>query len=303
VSVVIVSYNTRDVLRACLAALLRSETRPLEIFVVDNGSQDGSVGMVQREFPAVTAIANIDNRGFAAANNLALVRTQGTHVLLLNPDCFVRPDTIGCLMAFLDAHAEVGIVGPMVLNGDGTLQSCGYRYPSLTGEIRQSKNIGRLLRWALGPEPEPFAPDEPHDVEWVDGCCLMIRRATLERIGPLDEQYFLYAEELDWCRSALRAGYRIAVCPSGVAVHLRGTSSEQVRDSSLALLVETKLRYFRKHDGLLIALAVSTVYLLGFLKQWRHEPVKNRAKMRGVLGWWRALLTPASRRLAPSPRT
>lgn len=293
VSVVVVSYNTAALLADCLRALEASAGAVPEVFVVDNNSHDGSADMVARDFPWVRLVRNPDNRGFAAANNLAIPQARGRHLLLLNPDTVVEPTTVATLAQFLDAHPDVGITGPRVANADGSLQSCGYWYPTLLREVRLSKNVNRLVRRLVGqdrPDPDPTRSTE---VDWVDGCCLMIRRAVVDRIGLLDEQYFLYAEELDWCRAARKAGWRIVTCPAARMVHLQGRSSEQVKASALALLVETRLRFYRKHDGLATAALVSVVYAFGCLKQWRAEPDKSRAKMNGVRYWWRALVRPA----------
>jgi GT2 family glycosyltransferase len=299
VSIIIVSYNTRALLEACLTALFASAGLAIEVFVVDNASADGSAEMVARAFPEVTLIRNAENRGFAAANNLAIRLARGRCLLMLNPDTVVQRATVAMLAASLDAHATIGVTGPRVLNGDGTLQSCGYWYPTLLGEIRQSRSANAFARLVAGrtrPLPDPYHPCE---VDWVDGCCLMIRREVIDRIGLLDEQYFLYAEELDWCRSAREAGWRIVTTPAAEMTHLGGQSSAQVAAPALALLIETRLRYYRKHDGLPVALLVSLVYILGCLRQWRAAPDKNRAKLRGVRQWWRALRD--SRARAPVP--
>jgi GT2 family glycosyltransferase len=290
-TVVVVSYNTREVLAECLAALGRSVGVSLEVFVVDNGSRDGSPEMVASTYPAVTLIRNADNRGFAAANNVALARATAPAWLLLNPDTLVRPDTVARLRAALMAEADIGIVGPRVLNGDGSLQSCGYWYPTLMREIRESKNVTMGLRMIVGDEPPAPDPSAARDVDWVDGCCLMIRRDAAAEVGLLDEQFFLYAEELDWCRTVRRAGWRVRTAPDSQMVHLLGKSSEQVKPWALSLLVETRLRYYRKQDGLLTALVVAFVYVAGCLRRWRHEPDKCRAKLAGVKQWWRALLS------------
>lgn len=302
VSVVIVSYNTRALLEACLTALLASSGVALEVFVVDNASPDGSADAVAQAFRGVTVIRNRENRGFAAANNVAIRRARGRHVLLLNPDTVVNAATAATLAARLDAGADasIGVTGPRVLNADGSLQSCGYWYPTLLGEIRQSRSANALARLIAGrTRPLPNPDQGACDVDWVDGCCLMIRRDVIDRVGLLDEQYFLYAEELDWCRSARKAGWRIVTSPDASMIHLGGQSSTQVKATALALLIETRLRYYRKHDGLSVALLVSIVYILGCLRQWRAAPDKNRAKLRGVRQWWRALRD--SRARAPVP--
>ncbi|MGE3508967.1 MAG: glycosyltransferase family 2 protein [Vicinamibacterales bacterium] len=288
VSVIIVSYNTREVLRDCLTAVEGSSQVTLELFVVDNHSRDGSADMVAQDFPCVHLIRNADNRGFAAANNLAIPRTSGRFVLLLNPDTVVRPETIGTLARYLAANPGVGICGPRVMNPDGSQQSCGYQYPTPISEIRQSKNIPGFLRRIVGPEPPRRPRMVPTEVEWVDGCCLMIRRDVIDMIGLLDEQFFMYAEELDWCFNARRRGWRIVAHPGTSILHYGGQSSVQVAERSLALLIETRLRYYRKNVGLGTAGLVSLVYLAGLAKQYRADRVKSQAKLRGIWQWMRS---------------
>jgi N-acetylglucosaminyl-diphospho-decaprenol L-rhamnosyltransferase len=285
VSIVIVSFNTRELLRACLKSVMASNAVSLEVFVVDNNSSDKSAEMVEAEFPRVTLIRNSENRGFAAANNLALPRAAGHYVLLLNPDTVVQSDTLIRLVAFMDSQPSAGICGPKVLNSDGSLQSCGYTYPTILSEIRQSKNINKLIRLFVGEAPTFPPTDQPRQAEWVDGCCLMIRRSVIEQIGLLDEQYFLYAEELDWCFNAHKHGWAIYTVPSAQMTHHQGKSSEQKRDSSLALLIETRLSFYRKNYGALNALMISIVYVLGCLKQLNREPQKSKVKLRAVMHW------------------
>lgn len=283
VSVVVVSYNTRALLDGCLRSLQASTGVSLETWVVDNASPDGSADHVAATFPDVRLIRSGANRGFAAANNLAIAAAGGRYLLLLNPDTLVRPDTVARLAAFLDAHPNVGITGPRVLNRDGSFQSCGYRYPTLAREIAMSRDGRR----AGGGRPAPIEDVEAsRDVDWIDGCCLMIRRSVVDRIGPLDEQFFLYAEELDWCRTAVAAGVRIATCPSAEMTHFGGQSTTQVKGQSLAMFIETRLRYYHKHDGLPTATAVAAMYALGCARHWRGERDKSRAKLLGIQRWW-----------------
>lgn len=285
VSVVIVSFNSAAWLPGCLESVLASSGVALEVVVVDNGSTDGSAALVRDRYPRVTVLENTDNRGFAAANNHALRRASAPTWLLLNPDTRVGPDTVRRLREALRSADDIGIVGPTVLNGDGSLQSCGYWYPTLVGEIRLSRNVNRLVkRWMGEARPAPD-PRVASDVDWVDGCCLMVRRRVAEQIGLLDEQFFLYAEELDWCRSARRRGWRVRTVPEASMWHFQGKSTEQVKARALGLLVETRLRYYHKQDGLPTALAVAAVYALGCARRWRAEPEKSAAKLAGVRHW------------------
>jgi len=291
VTVSIVSFNTCDLLRSCLQSVSATAGVSCEVFVVDNGSSDGSTDMVAREFPDVQLIASPENRGFAAANNLAIERARGRYILLLNPDTIVFPGTIAAMAGFLDQHREAGICGPRILFPDGTFQSCGYNFPTPLTEVRMSKNVGKAIRAIVGDDPPPPSGTVPYECDWVDGACLMVRRAVIDQIGPLDEQYFLYTEELDWCCNARRAGWKVYALPQVEMLHHRGKSSEQVSDRSLALLVETKLRYFRKNHGPVTAVFVSLVNAAGFVKQMRRDPRKNRAKLRGVRQFWASLLS------------
>jgi N-acetylglucosaminyl-diphospho-decaprenol L-rhamnosyltransferase len=292
VTVSIVSFNTRDLLRAAVTAALSTRGVSFEIIVADNGSKDGSAEMIEREFPSVHLVRNSDNRGFAAANNVVIRRAKGRYILLLNPDTEVNPETIPTLAGYLDAHPRTGICGPRILFPDGTFQSCGYRFPTVLSEIRQSKNVNKAIRALVG--PETFEPDahDTREVDWVDGACFMIRREVIEQIGPLDEQYFLYAEELDWCFNARKSGWAIAALPAAEMIHHLGQSSSQVSDRSLVHFMDTRLRYYRKNRGLATALFVSVVYVAGCLKQMRPEPHKSKVKLRAIRRWWGSLLLP-----------
>ena len=293
VSISIVSFNTRDLLRVALASALGTAGVSFEILVVDNGSKDGSADMVEREFPRVQVIRNRDNRGFAAANNVAIRRAAGRYLLLLNPDTELRPETIPTLAGYLDANPGTGVCGPRVVYPDGSFQSCGYRFPTVWSEIRMSQNVNRVIKAFVG--PETFVADHPEtrEVDWVDGGCLMIRRSVVDQIGPLDEQYFLYAEELDWCFNARKAGWSIAAVPAAEMVHHLGKSSAQVSDRSLIYFMDTRLRYYHKNRGLPAALFVSLVYVAGCLKQWRAEPHKSKVKLTAIRQWWGTLLSAA----------
>jgi GT2 family glycosyltransferase len=295
ISVVVVSYNTRDLLRACLRSVYASDLPPAEVFVVDNASRDGSPEMVAAEFPAVTLVALDRNLGFAGANNVAIRRCRGDRILLLNPDATVAPDAIGRLSAALDRRPRAASAGPRVLNPDGTLQSCGYRFPTLLREIRQSKHVNVALDAVLGPDPEPGPPEAETEVDWSDGCCLLLRRAAVEAIGGLDEQYFLFNEEVDWCFNARRAGWSVVVVPDALVWHHRGQSSSSTGTGSLAtaLLVETRLRYYRKNHSMGTAVAAAAVLGAGFLKQRRHDPL-SAAKSAGIVRWCRSMLPHAS---------
>jgi len=261
-----------------------------DVHVVDNGSSDGSTAMVAVDFPEVRLTPSGSNRGFAAANNCAIREADSRYVLLLNPDTLVSPRTIGDLVSFMDDHPDVGICGPKILFPDGRFQSCGYRFPTLLSEVRQSRNVNKVLRLLIGEEPPLRVEAVPFDVDWVDGACLLIRREAIQDVGLLDEQFFLYAEELDWCFRTRRAGWRITALPQVEMIHYQGQTSGQMSDFSLAHLVETRLRYYRKNHGVAMAAVTSLVYAAGCLKQFNRDRRKARVKLQATMRWWRTLL-------------
>jgi len=290
VTVSIVSLNTRELLADCLRSVMATTGVVFDVHVVDNGSSDGSTAMVAVDFPEVRLTPTGSNRGFAAANNCAIREADSRYVLLLNPDTLGPPRTIGDLVSFMDDHPDVGICGPKILFPDGRFQSCGYRFPTLLSEVRQSRNVNKFLRLLIGEEPPLKVEAVPFDVDWVDGACLLIRREAIQDVGVLDEQFFLYAEELDWCFRARRAGWRIAALPQVEMVHYQGQTSGQMSDFSLAHLVETRLRYYRKNHGVVTAVVTSVVYAAGCLKQFNRDRRKARVKLQATLRWWRTLL-------------
>jgi hypothetical protein len=290
VTIAIVSFNTRELLSACLRSVLSSSDVTYEVYVVDNGSSDGSAEMVARDFQAVRLLCSDSNRGFAAANNRAIRQAAGRYVLLLNPDTAVRTQTLRDMVSFMDHRKDAGLCGPRIHFPDGRFQSCGHRFPTVLSEIRQSQNIDKVLRRIVGDEPPPKLASVPFQVDWVDGACLMIRREAIAQIGLLDEQYFLYGEELDWCFRARQAGWGVYALPHVEMFHHQGQSSAQMSDFSLAYLVETRLRYYRKNHGLAVAAAMSLVYIAGCLRQLNRDRRKETVRLRATLRWWRSLL-------------
>jgi len=303
VSVVIVSFNTRALLRTCLASVpSRADT---EIIVVDNASADGSADMVAEEFPAVDLVRAPSNLGFAAANNVAIGRARGRVFVLLNPDAVVNPDTIDTLTRYMDAHPGVGISGPTLVFPDGSFQSSGFAFPTVTSELRQSRRVNWVLE-RLGSKAWSRPPgDDPIEVDWVDGACLAIRREVTTEVGLLDERYFLYGEEVDWCYRAKRAGWRVVAVRGTKAVHHRGQSTGGASSATVGYLTETRLRFFHTHMGLATALFVSTVFAAGCLKQlaedWLRHTVRRQpksseaaARLHAVWRWWTRLAVSAA---------
>ncbi len=263
-SVVIVNWNVCDLLRRCLHSILVNLPHEIEIIVVDNASTDGSVEMVRTEFPDVRVIANTENRGFPSGNNQGITEAQGRYILLLNPDTEMLGDALATMVNYADEHPDVGVVGPQLLNTDGSVQPSRRRLPTLSTAFFESTWLQpyaprRLL-------DHYYAHDRPddaiQDVDWVKGAALMARREAIEQVGLMDERFFMYSEELDWCRRFRDAGWRIVYLPTAQVIHHEGKSSEQVIAARHIHFQTSKVRYFRKYHGRLAAETLR-LFLLG----------------------------------------
>ncbi|MEB3220587.1 MAG: glycosyltransferase family 2 protein [Candidatus Sericytochromatia bacterium] len=249
VSIVIVNWNTRELLRACLESVAAATRVSHEVWVVDNGSGDGSAALVREGFPGVHLIANADNRGFAAANNQALRLAQGTYVLLLNSDTVVHPGAIDAMVAFLHARPGVGAAGCRLLNADGTLQPSAHAFYSPLGALVENQLVAALWPWrhARTPWLRLFDHSVARPVGWVCGAALMVRRAALREVGLLDEGFFMYGEEVDWQLRLQRAGWPVWFVPHGTITHLGGGSSRQAVTEMRRQERASRARFVAKH--------------------------------------------------------
>jgi GT2 family glycosyltransferase len=267
-------------LQDCLASL-RTVTLPLRIVVVDNASRDGSAAMVQQEFPEVELVARSDNPGFAGGTNIALRQLgfggdSGAHppcdmALLLNPDTIVHSGAIETLAQFLAAHPRVGMVGPRLLNPDGSIQPAAFRFPTLImtaldlfppGEVLPGRLYGS---WWHGRYPQE-RDEQPFPIDHPLGACILARRAVLEQIGLLDEGYFMYAEEVDWCMRAQQAGWAIWQVPAARVTHIGGASTSQFRARMQVALYASRLRLFQRHYGRRLVAAHRLLIRIGVLR-------------------------------------
>jgi GT2 family glycosyltransferase len=254
-SVVIVSWNTRAVLRNCLTSVLRHlGTLSAEVIVIDNGSSDHSARMIAHEFPHVRLIANDTNRGFAAANNQGLRIARGRHVLLLNPDTVVIGDVLPKTLDWARAHPDAGVVGCQVMESPTAVQRTCFRFPSPLNTFLWVTGLSALLpvsriagRAAYG----PWRRDRERDVDVVSGMFMLVRREAIEQVGPMDEHYFVFAEEADWCRRFRDAGWRCVFAPVGRILHVDGgsKSTEQADIRMYVQMQKSVLRFHRKHLG------------------------------------------------------
>lgn len=317
VSVVIVSWNTRNLLERCLISVYRSRlaSAELEVLVVDNGSSDGSPEMVAERFPETLLITSSRNLGFARANNLAMQQATGDYLLLLNSDAELLGDALQRLVQCADRHPAVAVVGPQLLNPDGTVQSSRRGFPTITTAFLESTVLQRWLprhralqRYYLLHRGD----QEMQEVDWLVGACLLVRRTAVQEAGSLDEDYFMYSEELDWCRRFAEAGWRSLYCPEARVIHYGGQSSEQDLFHRHVRFQYSKCRYFEKYHGRPFALILRTFllgnYLFLLLEDVAKLPFPRKRAMRArrvsmlarVVAWhlgW--LLRPGAVRQCP----
>jgi len=253
-SIVIVNWNVRELLRRCLNSIYQAggNSLELEVIVVDNASADGSVAMVREDFPQVRLIANAENLGFTRGNNQAIAQSRGRYVLLLNPDTEVIGDALNTMVRYMDAHPQVGVLGPQLLNPDGSVQPSRRRFPTLATAFLESTVLqqwfpdNRILRRYY---VRDRGDDEVQAVDWVVGACLLVRRQAIEQVGLLDEAFFMYSEELDWCRRFKEHGWQVVYLPTAQVIHHEARSSEQVKALQHIQFQRSKVLYFRKHYG------------------------------------------------------
>ena len=255
VTVSIVNWNTRDELRGCLKSVLSQDgSVKFEVIVVDNASSDGSAAVVSSEFAGrVTLIANDKNLGFGAAHNQAIDVSKGRYVFLLNPDCrLLEGDVLRRMVDFLDANPDVGMLGPKVVYPDGSLQYSARRFPTMFAAAFRHTILGKLFpknRYVREYMMTDWAHDQVIDVDWLSGSALMVRRKTFERIGVLDEKFFMYCEDVDWCKRAHLGGWRVVYYPMTSISHRIGAASDQNAIAMIKQHHKSMLRYFLKYES------------------------------------------------------
>ena len=282
VSVIIVNWNAAATLPACLRALFASEgDPPREVILVDNASTDGSMAGIPAEYPDVRVIQNAANLGFACAANQGLRAAQGHYALVMNPDVMLHPSALIRLTDFMGTHLDAGVAGPRLLNLDGSVQGSARRDPSArpalfgrSAPLTQLFPNNRISRREL--PAFSVSDDAPLEVDWLSGACLLARRTAWEQVGLLDEQFFLFWEDADWCLRFRQARWRVYYVPGTTATHVIGVSRAKRRLGALVDLHVSAFRYYRKHRlaspvhpatmlvgaGLLASLALRSVQAL-----------------------------------------
>ncbi len=289
-SVIIVNWNTRELLEQCLRSIYDTpQELVFETLVVDNGSTDDSVAMVRQHFPQARLVENQTNVGFAQANNQGILLSQGRYVLLLNSDTIVLPHALAEMVCFANARSKAGIVGCKLLNGDGSLQESWASFPTFWSEM-----WGRNFRDRRLVEETSLI----YEVDWVGGACLLARRAAIDEVGLLDESYFMYSEETDWCFRMTQQGWKVYYLPEVEVIHLGGGSASRASATQLIRLYESKTRFFRKHYGArqasLLRYGLVVVNALGLVRRafvwtWQRqgrEEARRRLSAQWELVWW-----------------
>lgn len=243
VSVIVLSYNTCDLTLTCLAQFAADAAAAgWQVIVVDNGSQDETTAAVAQVYPQVEIVRSEQNRGFAAGNNLGLVRSQGNAVILMNSDVLAPFSTLAALPLYLEQHPAVGALSPRLLTQDGAPQAFAFG-----GDPTLRYLLKRGQRRLLGRPPlHDWAVASPIDVDWVSGACMCVRRAAVEQIGTLDEQFFLYFEDNDWCLRMRKGGWKVMYVPACAVVHLGGRSEPRRRAASRHYR-DSLRRFYHKH--------------------------------------------------------
>ncbi|MDO8689493.1 MAG: glycosyltransferase family 2 protein [Dehalococcoidia bacterium] len=249
-TVVIVSYNVADLLRRCLDSVSRTVGTSglgFEIVVVDNASTDGSGEMLRNEFPGVALLQNDSNRGFASATNQGLEQSKGRYVFLLNPDTELIGDAAGRLIAFMDARPDAGMSTGQLINPDGTLQHGAFRFPSLWMSFLDFFPINHRLTGSRLNGRYRLDGNVPFEIDHPLGASMMVRRAVLDQVGPLDDAFFMYCEEIDWCIRIKKAGWRIFCVPQARIIHHVAQSTRQRAPAMYVELQKSRSLLFRKH--------------------------------------------------------
>lgn len=270
--VAIVSWNVRELLDQCLGALwpaLENAAITSEVWVVDNASTDGSVTWVRDRHPWVRVVASPENLGFVRANNILLDRYQDSarYIWLLNPDTVVHPAAVGHLLEFLDRHPQAGLIGPKLLNTDGTLQESAFGFPGLLQALFALGLMpARLYHTRLNGRytPQLYAQPAPFPVDHPLGAAMMVRGEAVRDVGLLDERYFMYCEEIDWAWRMQRAGWERWLIPAAEVVHVGGASTRQAKPETTGHLWVSRARLYRTHrprlEAAVTGLAVRAVF-------------------------------------------
>lgn len=253
VSIIIVNWNTKNILSDCLRSVYeQAGDVDYEVIVVDNASTDGSLDMIKSDFERVVLLENAQNKGFATANNQGMEIAKGRYVLLLNSDTVVLDGAIAKTVSFADAHPRAGVTGCRVLNADRTLQPTCFMFPSILNMFLSSTYLYKFFPRSRFFGRERMTWWDRSDVRQVDvvtGCFMLVRREAIDQVGVMDERFFMYAEETDWCYRFREEGWDVTFTPAGQIIHLGGQSTAKKPVAMIVQLRLSILKFIRKHSG------------------------------------------------------
>lgn len=299
-SVVIVSWNTRDLLLQCLQSIRHEESASelaVQTIVVDNASSDGSPEAVREQFPNVELLAMDENLGFASANNLGIERSTGSAMLILNPDTELLAGSLRTLWKTLHASRRVAMCAPVLLNTDHSFQSAGYRFPGLIQTMLDLYPLNpRLVGSTLNGRFSPGDGLTPFQIDHPLGACMMVRREAIADVGMFDTGYFIYSEEIDWCRRMAGAGWAILCAPSAKVVHHGGQSTGQLPDRMRPRLHRSRARYFQTHESRAFRRTLQTLMRVGVTLKKTGIPIPSDGRTAGELAEIVTLYTEAESR-------
>lgn len=281
VSIIIVNYNTLKLTLDCLASVYGSLTSfQYEIIVVDNASHDGSVEAIRNEYPDVRLIANRVNTGFAVANNQAMEIAKGRYTLLLNSDTVVQKDTLEIMIGFMDRHPEMGASGCKVVLPDGSLdKACKRGFPTPSASFYYAFGISRMFpdrpkfnQYQLG----HLSPDDEYPVDCLVGAFMLVRRETIDQVGGLDETFFMYGEDIDWCYRIKEAGWGIYYYPRTYIVHYKGASARRKPMKIIYEFHRAMWVFHRKHYAKRYGIFTNTAVWLGIALKFSLSLIRNK---------------------------
>jgi hypothetical protein len=280
-SVVIVAWNAKHYLDLCLESLANEPPRrSMEVLVVDNASADDTIELVEGKFPSVKLIKSKENLGFAKGNNVAIRQCEGRYIALVNPDVIVFPGCLDALADFLDENPKVGNVGPRVFNPDMTQQSTCRRFPTLWNNFCSATHLESIFkgrRFFAGEHMFYFPHDRTLAVNVIVGCFSMIRRETFDQVGLLDEDLFMYGDDVDWCRRAWNAGWQVMFYPGARAIHDRGKTTAPFPVRFAIAQQRSVLLYWTKHHSFLRVLGIRSIMFFHHLVRYVAAAVLNLA--------------------------
>lgn len=270
-SIIIVNWNGCEITKQCLKSIFeQTKTINFEVIVVDNASVDMSCKTIRDEFPQVKLICNNENRGFAAANNQGIKEAQGDFLLFINNDTIVLDRAIEKSLVCAKNHPDAAVVGCKVLNNDKTLQSSFFRYPSLTNLFLATAHLDSIFPNHKFFGRERYAKanwNETNEVDVITGCFMLVKKEAIEEIGMMDECFFMYAEETDWCLRFKKRGWKILYAPFGEIIHLGGASSKKVKSTMMLQLKGSILLFIKKHRSRISYIAACLLISLYFLSR------------------------------------